>query len=136
MHQNYAIRDSIHFGELALSELSGLKEPDVKTGGQKGGGVVTFRCRKSTHLKLGISILENTRVNPYILCLPIPKGLTMSKLVNLIKAIVTSFKSKEELDDRYLSQANDACDLERRMHELDIRDRDSSRGLIWGYRAW
>jgi hypothetical protein len=60
----------------------------------------------------------------------------MSTFIELIKALVPSFKSKEELDDRYLSEASDACDLERRMHELDIRARDSSRGLIWGYRAW
>jgi hypothetical protein len=87
-------------------------------------------------IALKSSILDFIRVNPYIRPLPIPKGLTMSKIVKLIKALIPSVRSNHELDDRYLSKASDACDLERSMYELDIRAREASRGLIWGFKAW
>jgi hypothetical protein len=64
------------------------------------------------------------------------KGLTMSKLMELIKALVPRFKSEEALDDAYLSESNDMFDLERRMREIDSRARSASWGLIAGHRAW
>ncbi len=60
----------------------------------------------------------------------------MSKMIELIKAFIATVRSKDELDVKYLSEANDTCDLERRMRELDLRARDASNGLIWGHRAW
>jgi hypothetical protein len=56
---------------------------------------------------------EFIRVNPYIQRLPIPKGLTMSKIVELIKALIPGVRSNDDLDDRYLSEASGVCDFER-----------------------
>lgn len=60
----------------------------------------------------------------------------MSKLIELIKALVPRFKSEEALDEAYLSQSNDICDLERRMREIDMRVKSASWGLVLGNRAW
>ena len=41
----------------------------------------------------------------------------MSKLVELIKTLAPAFKSRKEMDNTYLSESIDLCDLERRMRE-------------------
>jgi hypothetical protein len=64
-------------------------------------------------IALKSSILDFIRVNPYIQPLPIPKGLTMSKIVELIKALIPGVRSNDDLDDRYLSEASGVCDFER-----------------------
>ena len=49
----------------------------------------------------------------------------MSHLVqSLIQAFSPLFKSQQALDDEYLAQAVDRCDLERRMHLLDRRSHE------------
>ena len=53
----------------------------------------------------------------------------MSKLIELIKALVPGFKSQIELENSYLSEANNLYDLERRMHEIDVRAQNAS----WGH---
>ena len=60
----------------------------------------------------------------------------MSKLIGLIKALIPGFRTEKEIKDKFLSESRDVCELERRMHELDVRARDASGGLVWGYRAW
>ena len=60
----------------------------------------------------------------------------MSKLIELIKALVPAFRTEKEVEDKFLSESRDGCELERRIHELDLRARDASSGLIWGSRAW
>jgi hypothetical protein len=64
------------------------------------------------------------------------KGLIMSKLLGLIKALLPGFVSSQERDEMYLAQAHDACDLERRMRELDHRARYASLGPQWSNGAW
>jgi len=58
------------------------------------------------------------------------KGLTMSNILKLIKALALHFKSQKEIDDAYLAQASDIHDLERRMRDIEIRNRWASRGQL------
>jgi hypothetical protein len=67
------------------------------------------------NLNLETFILVMTRVNPYIEQLSNPKGLTVSNLIRLIKALAPHLQSQKALDDAYLAQATDICDLESRM---------------------
>ena len=60
----------------------------------------------------------------------------MSRLIEFIKALFPGFRTEKEVEDKFLSESRDGGDLERRMHELDLRARDASCGLIWGYKAW
>jgi hypothetical protein len=60
----------------------------------------------------------------------------MSKLIELIKALTPGFRTEKDVEDKFLSESRDGCDLERRMRVLDLRARDASCGLIWGNRAW
>jgi hypothetical protein len=72
------------------------------------------------------------RVNPYNLLTLTLQGLTMSKLIELIKAFIPGFKTQHEIDEAFLSESSDACDLERRMRLMDRDARDSARGLVFG----
>lgn len=54
----------------------------------------------------------------------------MSKLIELITVLLPSFKSQKDLDDAYLCESANACDLERRMREIDNARRDNARGLV------
>jgi len=56
----------------------------------------------------------------------------MSKLIELIKAFIPGFKTQHEIEEAFLSEATDACDLERRMRLMDRDARDSARGLVFG----
>lgn len=56
----------------------------------------------------------------------------MSKFIRLIKALAVSFKSQKDLDDAYLSASTDVYDLERRMHEIDLRGCSATRRLTFG----
>jgi hypothetical protein len=54
----------------------------------------------------------------------------MSSILKLIKALASQFKSQKEIDDAYLAQASDVHDLERRMRDIEIRNRWASRGQL------
>lgn len=56
----------------------------------------------------------------------------MSKLIELIKALMPSFTSQKERDEAFLSGSADVCDLERRMRLVDLAAHDSARGLVFG----
>ncbi len=56
----------------------------------------------------------------------------MSKLIELIKALLPEVESQAERDEAYLSQAVDIYDLERRMHEIDNRANTLATGLQFG----
>lgn len=56
----------------------------------------------------------------------------MSKLIELIKAFIPGFKSQHDIEEAFLSESSDACDLERRMRLIDHDARDSARGLVFG----
>lgn len=60
----------------------------------------------------------------------------MSKLFELIKALLPGFVSSQERDEMYLAQSHDVCDLERRMRELDRRARHPNLGPQWANGAW
>lgn len=52
----------------------------------------------------------------------------MSLLTQLIKAISPSSQSQQDQELAWLCQACDTIDLERRMREIDLRDRHASPG--------
>ena len=56
----------------------------------------------------------------------------MSMVTRLIKALKPHIRSQKDLDNAYLSESTDACDLERRMREIDKRSQKPSRGLAYG----
>jgi len=58
------------------------------------------------------------------------KGLTMSKFIELIKALLPNVKSQKALDDAYLAQASDVHDLEMRMACVEVRNLWSSQGQL------
>ena len=45
----------------------------------------------------------------------------MSHIIELIKALVPHIPSQQQLDEEYLSHSFDACDVERRLAEIDQR---------------
>jgi hypothetical protein len=56
----------------------------------------------------------------------------MSKLIDLIKSLFPAFRSQHDIEEAFLSEASDVCDLERRMRLIDSDTRAGSRGLIYG----
>jgi hypothetical protein len=56
----------------------------------------------------------------------------MSMVTRLTKALKPYIRSQKDLDNAYLSESTDACDLERRMREIDKRSQEPSRGLAYG----
>ena len=57
---------------------------------------------------------------------------TMSKLFQLIQALLPRFESQAERDEAYLNQSVDIYDLERRMREIDGRAATIATGLRLG----
>lgn len=51
----------------------------------------------------------------------------MSTWLRLIQTLSLHFHSQQQLDQSYLEEAVDNCDLERRMHALD------QRGAAWAH---
>ncbi|PIY28305.1 MAG: DUF3563 domain-containing protein [Comamonadaceae bacterium CG_4_9_14_3_um_filter_60_33] len=56
----------------------------------------------------------------------------MSKLTELIKALIPGFKSQHDMNEAFLSESTDVSDLERRMRLLDGDAQDRSRTLVFG----
>ena len=56
----------------------------------------------------------------------------MSKLLQFFRTLIPTIESRQVLDEQYLAEAVDICDLERRMRELDRRSRDASPDLTFG----
>ena len=53
----------------------------------------------------------------------------MSKIAGLIKALFEPKSNSRDGDEAYLAEAVDLYDLERRMHEVDVRGSHSSSAL-------
>ena len=70
------------------------------------------------------------RVYPYIQFVSLSKRLTLSTFFRFIKALLPSLKSQKALDDAYLAQAADICDLEARMATIEVRTLWTSRGAL------
>jgi hypothetical protein len=49
----------------------------------------------------------------------------MSHLLKLIKAL-TILRSQKEIDEAYLNESVDICDVERRMREIEFRKNNDS----------
>jgi hypothetical protein len=56
----------------------------------------------------------------------------MSRLIELIQALIPRFPSQAEADEAYLGAAVDIYDLERRMREIDSRARPGMRNFAPG----
>ncbi len=56
----------------------------------------------------------------------------MSRLIELIQALLPRFPSQAEADEAYLGAAVDIYDLERRMREIDSRMRPGMRAFAPG----
>ncbi|WP_088281071.1 DUF3563 family protein [Ideonella sp. A 288] len=56
----------------------------------------------------------------------------MSNLTELIQALLPHLATEAEADEAYLNQSVDLNDLERRMHEIDVRGRADTTGLVQG----
>lgn len=56
----------------------------------------------------------------------------MSKLIELIKALIPRFETQAERDQAYLNDSVDIYDLERRMREIDGRANALANGLRFG----
>lgn len=57
----------------------------------------------------------------------------MSKLLGLIKALLRLIPSQHERDEAYLAHAVDICDVERRLREIEARDRNASGDITLGF---
>jgi hypothetical protein len=55
----------------------------------------------------------------------------MSKLFELIKALMPRIEPQHLRDEAYLAESVDIYDLERRMREIDQRGRNASQDLIF-----
>lgn len=56
----------------------------------------------------------------------------MSKLIELIQALIPRFQTQAERDQDYLNESVDIYDLERRMREIDGRAAKLAKGLHYG----
>ena len=55
----------------------------------------------------------------------------MSKVFELIKALMPRIEPQHLRDEAYLAESVDIYDLERRMREIDQRGRNASQDLIF-----
>jgi hypothetical protein len=55
----------------------------------------------------------------------------MSKLLELIKALIPTIEQQHARDEAYLAESVDIYDLERRMREIDRRGRNTSQDLTF-----
>lgn len=56
----------------------------------------------------------------------------MLKLLEMLKRLWSSLSTLPDGDEQYLAEAVDACDLERRMRNLEIHDRPADAGILIG----
>ena len=56
----------------------------------------------------------------------------MLKLLEMLKRLWSSLSTRPDVDEQYLAEAVDACDLERRMRNLDVHARPAHAGLPFG----
>jgi hypothetical protein len=56
----------------------------------------------------------------------------MTTFLSFLKSFVPAIESREERNERYLADAVDIYDLERRMREIDERDRGNLSPVALG----
>lgn len=56
----------------------------------------------------------------------------MFTLYHLVQSFLDLFRPQRDLDESYLAQATDLCDLERRIRAIDERGRDPASGIALG----
>ena len=59
----------------------------------------------------------------------------MFTLTHIFQSVIALFQTDRDSDERYLAQATDLCDLERRLRVLEDRGRDGAAGLRVGLYA-
>ena len=59
----------------------------------------------------------------------------MLTITHFIQSFLDFFRPQRDLDEAYLAQASDLCDLERRMRAIDDRGRDADSGITFGLYA-
>ena len=56
----------------------------------------------------------------------------MFKFSDFLKSLLPNAEAMHERDERYLAEAVDIYDLERRMREIDVRSHGQAPGLLLG----
>ena len=56
----------------------------------------------------------------------------MFNLLETLKRLWSSLSVLPDADEQYLAEAVDACDLERRMRNLELHDRPADAGVLYG----
>ncbi len=59
----------------------------------------------------------------------------MFSLLRFVQTVLDLFRPQRDIDESYLSQASDLCDLERRIRAIDDRGRDPESGISLGLYA-
>jgi hypothetical protein len=59
----------------------------------------------------------------------------MFTLHHCLQSLFDLFRPQRDLDEAYLAQSIDLCDLERRMRTIDDRGRDADSGITLGLYA-
>ena len=59
----------------------------------------------------------------------------MFTLTHIFQSVIALFQTDRDSDERYLAQATDLCDLERRLRVLEDRGRDGATDLRVGLYA-
>ncbi len=59
----------------------------------------------------------------------------MIMLLHLVQSLLDLFRPQRDLDESYLAESTDLCDLERRMRAIDDRGRDPVSGITFGLYA-
>lgn len=56
----------------------------------------------------------------------------MFHLLETLKKLWSSLSALPDADEQYLAEAVDACDLERRMRNLEVHDCRADAGVLFG----
>jgi Protein of unknown function (DUF3563) len=60
---------------------------------------------------------------------------TMFTLIQIFQSFLDGLRPQRDLDESYLAQSSDLCDLERRMRAIDDRGRDPASDITIGLYA-
>jgi hypothetical protein len=60
----------------------------------------------------------------------------MSNFVDFLRTLVPGMRSQRERDEGYLAEAMDLYDLERRIRQIEARDREARSDVPLGLGLW
>ncbi len=61
-----------------------------------------------------------------------PESQPMFSLLETLTRLLSSLSKRPDADERYLAEATDGCDLERRLRKLEVHDRPADSGVTFG----